>query len=208
MKHDHPTPDPDDPLATYTPVTLRARHDGWTAERQRIFLTALADTGCISEAARAAGIAQRSAYRLRNHAEGQAFAIAWERALQFATARLMTTAYERALKGGTRELWKDGALVASVRQPSDRVLMWLLDRIAPRPGSLNGPAFGWRSAMHWGNRIRTAFDASLDALIDSDVPAEPRAERLDRPTPPGDGFDPLFGIADAGDDCDYAGDDR
>lgn len=207
MKHDHPSPDPnDDPLETYTPITLRARHDGWTAERQRAFLRVLADTGCISEAARATGITPRSAYRLRNHPEGEVFAMAWDRALQFATALLMTTAYERALKGGTRELWRDGARVATVRQPSDRVLMWLLDRIAPRPGGLNGAAFGWRSAMNWGNRIRTVFDASLDALTDSDVPAGPLTERHDRPPPLSDGRGPL--PDDEDDDYDYAADER
>lgn len=92
MKHDHPTPDAADPLADYTPAKLRARHDGWTAEWQRTFLSALAETGCISEAAHAAQIAPRSAYRLRNHPDGTAFARAWDQALQLATARLMTTA--------------------------------------------------------------------------------------------------------------------
>jgi hypothetical protein len=106
-------------------------------------------------------------------------------------------------------MWKDGEKVAEIRQPSDRVLMWLLDRIAPRPGSLNGPAFGWRSAMHWGNRIRTVFDASLDALSDSDVPAEPLARRHDRPSPLADAREPLFRLADADEDDDgYAWDDR
>ncbi|MCW4461959.1 hypothetical protein OK349_09595 [Sphingomonas sp. BT-65] len=77
MKHDHPT-DTTDPLADYTPVTLRARHDGWTAERQRSFLRALADTGCISEAAHITGITPRSAYRLRHHPNGRAFSVAWD----------------------------------------------------------------------------------------------------------------------------------
>lgn len=49
-------------LADYRPVTgQRTRHDGWTAERQRIFLTALAETGCISEACGLAGVSSRCA---------------------------------------------------------------------------------------------------------------------------------------------------
>ncbi len=75
-----PVPD-DDPahLADYQPVTLhRQRHDGWTAERQRTFLIALAETGCISEACRLTGITTRSAYRLRGHALGTAFAEGWD----------------------------------------------------------------------------------------------------------------------------------
>lgn len=50
MKHEPLPPDAAAPLADYVPVVLRRmRHDGWTAERQRTFLTALAETGCISE---------------------------------------------------------------------------------------------------------------------------------------------------------------
>lgn len=62
-------------LADYRPVTgQRTRHDGWTAERQRIFLTVLAETGCISEACTNAGVSSRSAYRLRQRADAAAFA--------------------------------------------------------------------------------------------------------------------------------------
>lgn len=171
MKHDHPTPDPTDPLETYDPVPLRARHDGWTAERQRAFLRALADTGCISEAAHATGITPRSAYRLRNHPQGQAFAVAWAQALQLAAARLMTTAYERAIKGGIREMWKDGKIVAEVREPSDRLLVWLLNRFAATYHHPTGAH--WQSVMRWSATASAGFDATLDTLADSDVPAEP-----------------------------------
>lgn len=55
-------------------VELRRRHDGWTAERQRIFLNTLANTGRITEAAEMADITPRYAYRLRNHPQGAPFA--------------------------------------------------------------------------------------------------------------------------------------
>ncbi len=170
MKHDHPTPDTTDPLATYTPAQLRARHDGWTAERQRTFLAALAETGCISEAAHAAQIAPRSAYRLRNHPQGRAFAKAWDQALQLAAARLMTTAYERAIKGAVREMWKDGELVGEVRQPSDKLLIYLLTRLAPV--GFGGAGDHWSRIMHWSAAAGAALDTSLAALTDSDVPAD------------------------------------
>ena len=38
------------PLPDFAPVPLRYRHDGWTPERQRGFIEALADTGCVSRA--------------------------------------------------------------------------------------------------------------------------------------------------------------
>jgi hypothetical protein len=181
MKHDHPTPDSSDPLADYTPVTLRARHDGWTADRQRIFLAALAETGCISEAAHAAQITPRSAYRLRNHPEGRAFAFAWDRALQLAAARLMTTAYERAIKGSVREIYKDGELVGEIRQPSDRMLIYLLNRIAPV--GLGNAGDVWTRTMNWTHSASAAFDTSMGALTDSDVPVDLLNPFSYQPTP-------------------------
>jgi hypothetical protein len=43
------------PPLPFTPVPVRARHDGWTPERPRHFIAALADTRCIAAAAAAAG---------------------------------------------------------------------------------------------------------------------------------------------------------
>lgn len=170
MECAHAKPATPDPLATYTPVALRARHDGWTAERQRTFLSTLAETGCISEAAHAAKIAPRSAYRLRNHPEGRAFAFAWDKALQLAAARLMTTAYERAIKGSVREMWKDGECVGEIRQPSDKLLIYLLGRMAAV--DMNGAGDRWSGIMRWSNAASTALDTSLAALTDSDVPVD------------------------------------
>ena len=37
-------PDPEPP---FTPVPVRARHDGWTVAKQYAFIEALADTGIV-----------------------------------------------------------------------------------------------------------------------------------------------------------------
>ena len=168
MQHAHPTPDAS--VTAFTPAKLRDRHDGWTAERQRSFIAALAATGCISEAAHAARITPRSAYRLRNHPEGRAFARAWDQALQLSAARLMTTAYERAIKGSVRETWKDGELVGEVRHPSDKLLIYLLGRVAPV--GLNPAGDHWSRIMNWSAGASAALDTSLAALTDSSVPVE------------------------------------
>lgn len=172
MKHEHPTAaaEDDGPDADYQPVTLRRRrHDGWTADRQRCFLTTLAETGCISEACIKAGITARSAYRLRAHPDGARFAQAWDRALRFATARLLTLAYERAIRGGIRELWRDGKLVAETRQPSDRLLTFLLGGLAPWNGE---PTTRWARLGAMAGQAATDLAPMLDALGDSEVPAE------------------------------------
>ena len=174
MKHDHPTQADTDPLADYTPVTLqRTRHDGWTAARQRTFLAALAESGCISVACADAGITARSAYRLRHHPSGAPFAAAWDQALRFATARLMTLAYERSIRGSVREQWRDGKLVGEVRQPSDRLLALLLTNLAPWNAEQNTR---WARLNKMADDAGAAFMPMLDTLHDSPVPADPLSD--------------------------------
>ena len=64
--------DPDE--YRWVPVRRRPRHDGWTEEKQRRFIEALADTGLVSHAAKAAGMGRASANRLRRSPHGAAFA--------------------------------------------------------------------------------------------------------------------------------------
>lgn len=55
-----------DPAAyKWLPVLRRPRHDGWTPQRQRDFIAALADYGCVAQAAQAVHMTERSCYRLR-----------------------------------------------------------------------------------------------------------------------------------------------
>lgn len=55
-------------LPAFTPVPRQcARHDGWTPDRQRQFIEALADTGSVRAAAHAVNMAPEGAYALRRH---------------------------------------------------------------------------------------------------------------------------------------------
>lgn len=141
----------------------RKRLAGWSAERQRLFLSHLADTGSVHLAAAAARLSARSAYRLRNRSP--AFAAAWDAAEQLAVGRLSALAFDRAINGATHQVWHEGQLVAEKKVPSDKLLMWLLARLDPR-----------RFAAPWELRkadaadpqaeARQAFPAQLDALAD------------------------------------------
>ena len=193
MKHEPLPPDAAAPLANYVPVVLqRVRHDGWTAERQRTFLTALAETGCISEACEATGITARSAYRLRAHPDARAFALAWDQALLISVNRLLTLAFERAARGTIREYWKNGQLVGETRQPSEKLLTFLLQH-------LKGSWFGPKTVLTKndpGNGLEPYLAGTLAALTDAPVAADPlttrdyRALPPDQPvTPPGDDED-------------------
>jgi hypothetical protein len=150
--------------ADFTPATLRPRHDGWTAERQRTFLQALAETGSVTDAARLAGVAPRSAYRLRAHPEARAFAAAWDWALKSAAGTLTAVAFERAIHGARHEKWKDGELVGETRTPSDRMLMFLLKQFDRK----NYGAYRWIDAFY-DKQVGHATDklpAELDRLAD------------------------------------------
>src|SRR4051812_28528512 len=66
------------PPPPFAPVPLRSRQDGWTVERQRTFIAALARTGCVGRAALEAGMSRESAYRLRRRKGAESFAAAWD----------------------------------------------------------------------------------------------------------------------------------
>ena len=141
----------------------RKRLAGWSADRQRVFLVNLAETGSVHLAAASARLSSRSAYRLR--ARSPAFAAAWDVADQLAVGRLSAIAFDRAINGRTEQVWQDGELVSEKRVPSDRLLMWLLARLDPA-----------RFAAPWEQRkdgtdpqgaAREGFAGLLDALPDT-----------------------------------------
>ncbi|HEX8571803.1 MAG TPA: hypothetical protein VF759_03525 [Allosphingosinicella sp.] len=164
--HGEAPAEPPVPATPFDGVALddsRKRLAGWSAERQRLFLCNLAETGSVHLAAAAARLTARSAYRLR--ARSPAFAAAWDVADQLAVGRLSALAFDRAINGRTEQVWQGGELVAEKRLPSDRLLMWLLARLDPR-----------RFAAPWELRkdgaadpqaqARESFPALLDALDD------------------------------------------
>lgn len=163
-------PDPDaSPIAAmpFDGVELpdsRNRLAGWSAERQRLFLGNLAETGSVHLASAAARLTARSAYRLR--ARSPAFTAAWDTADQLAVGRLSAIAFDRAINGRTEQVWHEGKLVAEKRLPSDRLLMWLLARLDP-------PRFAapWElrkdGAADPQAQARDSFPVLLDALSDT-----------------------------------------
>lgn len=108
----------------------KRRLAGWSAERQRLFLNMLAETGSVHLAASAARLSARSAYHLRTRSP--AFAAAWNAAQQLAVGRLSAVAFDRALNGRVEQVYSDGVLIAEKRVPSDRLLTWLLARLDPK----------------------------------------------------------------------------
>lgn len=88
-------------VARFRPAARRARHDGWTPERQRHFIEVLAETGCVTQAAEEVGMSRRSAYALRKTAAAHAFRFAWDIALDHANQVMADNATSRAVNGTT-----------------------------------------------------------------------------------------------------------
>ena len=104
----------------------QTRYDGWTHDRQRAFIGALATTGCVRRAAHAIGMSEVGAYQLRKAPGGEAFAKAWEEAQTIAVAKLSDVALERAMYGIPVPVFRNGKQVAERRWYDNRLLSWVL----------------------------------------------------------------------------------
>ncbi|WP_174285597.1 hypothetical protein [Sphingomonas bacterium] len=110
----------------FTPVPRQYRHDGWTPERQRAFIEALADTGSVSRAAAMVNMAQANCYTLRRAPGAEEFRRAWEAALDFGVQRLKDIAFERAIDGQLVPVFVGGKLMGFNRKRNDALLMFCL----------------------------------------------------------------------------------
>jgi hypothetical protein len=111
-----------DQAPPFEPVPLqRRRHDGWTAEKQRMFLAALAATGAVGTAARLVGMTRKAAYDLRRKPGAESFAEAWEMATETARHRAFDVLMERALNGATTVRIQMGGAVQVNHGPDQRI---------------------------------------------------------------------------------------
>jgi hypothetical protein len=110
----------------FEPVPLRYRHDGWTPDRQLAFIQALAECGCVDEAARAVGMDRSSAYALRRRHDALAFRLAWDAASDYSVTRLGDAAMSRAINGVPVPIFHKGEQVGERRHYDERLTMFLL----------------------------------------------------------------------------------
>lgn len=113
-------------LPDFAPVPRKYRHDGWTPERQKAFIEALADTGCVSRAAAMVNMAQANCYTLRRAPGAEEFRRAWGAALDFGLQRLKDIAFERAIEGYQVPVFSAGKLMGYRRKTNDALLMFCL----------------------------------------------------------------------------------
>jgi hypothetical protein len=127
MQNRVPVPRKDrDPLPDFDAVPRKYRHDGWTPERQRAFIEALADTGSVRRAALQVNMSSVACYYLRRQPGAESFRRAWEAALDFGVQRLKDIAFERAIEGQLVPVFVAGKLMGFRRKKNDRLLMFCL----------------------------------------------------------------------------------
>jgi hypothetical protein len=117
-----------DPV-NFDPVPVRPRLDGWTPERQREFVEALADTGVVRIAAARVGMTAQSAARLRRRADARDFDRACAAAMRIGARRLLETAFERAMEGTVKQHFYHGELKGEERVFDNRLLTYLLGKL-------------------------------------------------------------------------------
>lgn len=148
----------------------------WTSRRRAAFLVALADTGNVSAACRAAKVSRSRAYELKSFDKG--FAEEWEEALETATDAMDADARRRAVEGVETPHFHQGRVCGTVRKYSDSLLMFLLrahrpERYRERTAQNND------SDDNFAEQISTAKDtleerlARLDAGIEPEETGEP-----------------------------------
>jgi hypothetical protein len=153
-----------DQLGGYLPVATdalgrRRRCDGFTSERQVVFLDAFARCGVVADAARAAGISRDTAYSLRNCAEGAAFALGWDAAFLKSRPRMADELHSRALNGVVDKIYRNGELWGERHRHDNRLAMAVLTRLDRQAEGLGeGAATARIIAQEW--------DQFLDIVAD------------------------------------------
>ncbi|MEA3017808.1 MAG: hypothetical protein QOI38_2530, partial [Sphingomonadales bacterium] len=134
----------------FEPVPVRARHDGFTPEKQRAFIEELADTGCVAAAAAKVGMTGQSATRLRRRADARSFDLAWDAATLANKRTLRAIAWDRAVNGTIKRHHYHGELKSEELVYDNRLLIYLLgkaDSMVERPQAAARVLRNWEPWM-------------------------------------------------------------
>ena len=166
---------------------LRPRHDGWTIDRQMIFLTRLAVTRSVSKAAAAAGMSRQGAYGFRSSAGGAEFDRAWTRILRLPRAARTPAAQTPASQTPAAQ-----TLSASTGRPAPSALSQRLTKLTPqiaarRPFAPDargetGEGISLRKSRHNVQPVQSCRDgAALSAAPPAPAPRRaPAGSAIDR----------------------------
>ncbi|WP_375270974.1 hypothetical protein [Sphingomonas sp.] len=179
-----PADQPPEPEAHAAPAPAPAptRHDGWTPDRQRSFVEAIAGGDTVEQACRRVALTVSSAYALRRRTNGAAFALAWDGARLLAREALADTLLTRALEGQEETITRaDGSTVTRYRH-DNRLATHMLHRLDRFADAASASAHGTAARLVAGE-----FDAFLDLLGTHAAPARAGLFLGTRLAPDGEG---------------------
>lgn len=126
----------------FTPVPLRAQHNGWAPKLQLRFILAVARGAGPEEAARSLGKTKQSVYLLRRKPGAESFAAAWDAALAFARSIAAAEHSRTPGFGGVATILVPrtfrGRLVGFVQREDVAGAMRVLSRLDRIAGQLGG----------------------------------------------------------------------
>lgn len=127
-----------DPYAFEPVPSASSRRDGWTPEKQRLFIHVLSRIGVVAFAAQAVGMSRKSAYELLKRAGPESsFARAWEEARTGGRTNAWLTAVNRALEGVEEPYFYGGLQRGKRRVYDDRLLIAAFRAIERAQGGLD-----------------------------------------------------------------------
>lgn len=157
-------------LTTFDPETpegraaIRQRHDGWTPDKQRPFLEAVARGFTVEQACRFVGMSPSSAYAFRNRAAGAAFALGWRAANLLAREHIADALLARAIDGQVETTTRPDGSTVSRHRYDNRLAVTMLRRLDAQ--AEDSPAADHRAAR----LIAQDWEAYCDGLERDDGP--------------------------------------
>ena len=142
------------------PPPRRHRRDGFSAERQQVFVQHYRDTASLTDAARLTGISRSTVYNLLNSPDGAAFRAAIGEAGRGVDVILEATALERAVHGQEEIVYYQGRRVGVRWKYDNRLLMSLLRARTPLKYAPLNEIEGWlaRRGIARARRLEGALD--------------------------------------------------
>ena len=139
------------------------RTDGWTPERQRLFVEGIAGGDTVDRACARVALSPASAYAFRRRAAGAAFALAWDGARLLARETLADTLLTRALEGQEEVITRPDGSVVTRHRFDNRLATHMLHRLDRFSDASGTTAHGTAARA-----VAAEFDAYLD-LLDADA---------------------------------------
>ena len=162
----------------FTPVPRRvqASRNTITADRQRVFINVLAQTGSVMTASRVIGNAPGSMYALKNAAGAESFAAAWDAAVQRGARQILDILVDHAINGTPETIYKDGVLVAERRRFNYRMMMWIVSHAMPEYFGLDSGLSAHGASSHAMKKLKAKWEKEFKEKYDADLSAETLAK--------------------------------